>query len=48
MSFEEVFTKAKDAQFWVNAGNHQTKKELLQINPNYAKMKVFNLSLIHI
>ena len=47
MSFEEVFIKAKDAQFWVNAGNHQTKKELLQINPNYAKMNVFNKGKIY-
>ena len=42
MSFEEVFVKAEKAKFWVNAGNHQSKKELLQINPNYAKMNVFN------
>ncbi|MBN8622940.1 MAG: ABC transporter substrate-binding protein [Flavobacteriales bacterium] len=47
MSFEEVFIKAKDAQFWVNAGNHQSKKELLQINPNYAKMNVFNKGKIY-
>lgn len=42
MSFEEVYAKSRDAEFWVNVGNHQFKKELLQINPNYAKMKVFN------
>ncbi|MGA9213638.1 ABC transporter substrate-binding protein [Kaistella sp.] len=42
MSFEEVFTKSKNAEFWVNVGNHQSKKELLQINPNYDKMNVFN------
>lgn len=41
MSFEEVFTKAKDAKFWVNVGNHKEKKELLQINPNYSKMNVY-------
>jgi iron complex transport system substrate-binding protein len=42
MSFEEVFAKAKNAEFWINVGNHPTKKELLQINPNYTKMNVFN------
>lgn len=41
MSFEEVFVKSENAQFWVNVGNHQAKKELLQVNPNYAKMKVY-------
>lgn len=47
MSFEEVFVKAEKAQFWVNAGNHQSKKELLRINPNYAKMNVFNNGRIY-
>lgn len=47
MSFEEVLVKAENAEIWVNAGNHQTKKELLQINPNYAKMKVFTNGKIY-
>lgn len=42
MSFEEVFSLSKNATIWVNAGNHKSKKELLNINPNYAKLKVFN------
>lgn len=42
MSFEEVFVKAEKAEFWVNVGNHRNRKELLQINPNYAKMNVYN------
>lgn len=42
LSFEEVFVKAQKAEFWVNIGNHQTKKELLQINPNYPKLPVYN------
>lgn len=42
LSLEEVFAKSQNAEFWVNVGNHQFKKELLQINPNYAKMNVFN------
>lgn len=47
MSFEEVFAKAENAEIWVNAGNHQSKKELLQINPNYAKMNVFKYGRIY-
>lgn len=42
LSFEEVFAKSQNAEFWVNVGNHKSKKELLQINPNYVKMNVFN------
>lgn len=42
LSFEEVFTKSQSAQFWVNISGHQSKKELLNLNPNYSKMNVFN------
>ncbi|MBW8360406.1 MAG: ABC transporter substrate-binding protein [Weeksellaceae bacterium] len=42
MSFEEVFAKSQKAEYWVNVGNHRSKKELLQINPNYAKLKAYN------
>ena len=42
MSFEEVFVKAQKAQYWVNVGSHQNRKELLQINPNYTKLPVYN------
>jgi iron complex transport system substrate-binding protein len=48
MSFEQVFKASSDAVFWVNAGNHKTKKELLQINSNYAKMNVFNNGKIYV
>lgn len=47
MSFEEVFAKAENAKFWVNAGNHTNKKSLLIANPNYAKMKVFQKGKIY-
>ena len=42
MSFEEVFAKGQKAEYWVNIGNHQNKKDLLQINPNYTKIPVYN------
>ncbi|WP_378182378.1 ABC transporter substrate-binding protein [Chryseobacterium zhengzhouense] len=47
MSFEEVFSKAKNIQFWVNAGNHLSKKEMLNINPFYTKLEVFNKGKIY-
>lgn len=46
-SFEEVFSRAENAEFWVNVGNHKNKKDLLQINPNYAKMKVYQKGKIY-
>ncbi|WP_313501508.1 ABC transporter substrate-binding protein [Kaistella carnis] len=42
LSFEEVFVKGQKAEYWVNIGNHQHKRELLQINPNYTKLPVYN------
>lgn len=47
MSFEEVYVKAQNAQFWVNAGNHSTKKSLLMMNPGYQKLNVFNQGKIY-
>lgn len=46
-SFEEVFAKSGDAQFWVNVGSHKNKKELLTINPNYEKMNVYQKGEIY-
>lgn len=47
MSFEEVYAKAKNINFWVNAGSHFTKKEMLQINPLYAKLNVFEKGKVY-
>ena len=41
MSFEEVAAKSKDAKFWVNVGNQSSRKNMLQINPNYQQLPVF-------
>jgi iron complex transport system substrate-binding protein len=46
-TFEEVFAKAENADVWVNVGNHKYKKELLQINPNYAKMNIYKKGNIY-
>jgi len=42
LSFEEVFAKSGNAEYWINVGNHNSKKELLAVNPNYAKMNIYN------
>lgn len=42
LSFEEVFVKSENVGYWINISPHQNKKELLILNPNYSKMKVFN------
>jgi iron complex transport system substrate-binding protein len=42
LSFEEVFIKSENVDYWINVSPHQNKKELLTMNPNYSKMKVFN------
>lgn len=47
MSFEEVYAKSGKVQYWVNAGNHLSKKELLNINPYYGKLEVFNKGRIY-
>lgn len=47
MSFEEVFAKSNSINFWVNAGNHVTKKEMLQINPLYSKLNVFKKGKVY-
>ncbi|MEN4760974.1 ABC transporter substrate-binding protein [Chryseobacterium sp. C39-AII1] len=47
MSFEEVYAKAGNVQFWVNAGNHISKKEMLNINLFYEKLEVFNKGKIY-
>lgn len=47
MSFEEVYAKSRKTQYWVNAGNHLSKQELLNINPYYGKLEVFNKGKIY-
>lgn len=47
MSFEEVFSKSKGVKYWVNAGNHASKKEMLNMNPFYGKLDVFNTGKVY-
>lgn len=48
MSFEEVFAKSGDVKYWINAGNHVSKKEMLGMNPFYSKLNVFNKGKIYV
>lgn len=48
MNFEEVYAKTAGVQYWVNAGNHVSKKEMLSMNPLYSKLDVFNKGKIYV
>ncbi len=47
MGFEEVFVKSNDAKYWVNIGPHQSKKQMLAINPNYEKLQVYKTGKLY-
>lgn len=47
MSFEEVFAKTNGVQYWVNAGSHTSKKEMLKMNNFYGKLDVFSKGKIY-
>lgn len=47
MSFEEVYAKSRQTQYWVNVGNHLSKQELLNINPFYGKLEVFGKGKVY-
>jgi iron complex transport system substrate-binding protein len=41
LSFEQVFARARDADFWINLSTVKTKKELLSYESRYAQFKAF-------
>jgi iron complex transport system substrate-binding protein len=47
MNFEEVYSKSQNVKYWINAGNHHSKKEMLAVNPLYSKLNVFNKGKIY-
>lgn len=47
LSFEEVYARSKNAEVWVNAGNHKSRQDLLRANLNYSKMNVFTSGKIY-
>ena len=47
LSFEEILVQSGNSKIWLNAGNHQSKAGLLQINPNYAELNAFRNGSIY-
>lgn len=41
LSFETVFEKAKDADFWITSGQFSTLNEMIKANPHYEQFKAF-------
>jgi len=41
LSFEAVFERAKDADFWITSGQFSTFKEMTDSNPHYNQFKAF-------
>ena len=41
LSFETVFERAKDADFWITSGQFSTLKEMTNSNPHYDQFKAF-------
>ncbi|MCZ8196801.1 MAG: ABC transporter substrate-binding protein [Flavobacterium sp.] len=41
LSFETVFEKAKDADFWITSGQFSTLTEMTEANSHYAQFKAF-------
>ncbi|MBA3679898.1 MAG: ABC transporter substrate-binding protein [Bacteroidetes bacterium] len=41
LSFEQVYVKAKDAQFWINVSTLKTKKDLLSFDTRYNEFAAF-------
>ena len=41
LSFETVFERAKDADFWITSGQFSTLKEMTGSNPHYDQFKAF-------
>ena len=41
LSFEQVYAKAKDADFWINLSTLKRKKDLLSYEPRYEEFKAY-------
>ena len=47
LSFEQVYAKAKDAEYWINLSSVNSKKELLSLEPRYAEFKAVTLGNLY-
>lgn len=46
LSFEQVYAKAKDADYWINVSTLKTKKDLLAFDTRYAEFNAFKKGTI--
>ena len=46
-SFEQVYAKAKDAEYWINLSSVNSKKELLSLEARYAEFKAVTLGNLY-
>jgi iron complex transport system substrate-binding protein len=47
LSFETVFEKARDADFWITSGQFSSLKEMIDSNPHYAQFKAFQTKNVY-
>lgn len=47
LSFEQVYVKAKEADFWINPSSLKTKKEILSFDARYAEFKAFKAGNVY-
>ena len=47
LSFETVFEKAKEADFWITSGQFSTFKEMSDANPHYNQFKAFQTKNVY-
>ncbi len=47
LSFEVVFEKAKDAEFWITSGQFETLKDMQKSNPHYSQFSAFKNKKIY-
>ncbi len=47
LSFETVFEKARDADFWITSGQFTSFKEMIDSNPHYAQFKAFKTKNVY-
>lgn len=47
LSFEEVYSRAKDADYWINLPGVKSTKELLAFEPRYKQFRAFQLARLY-
>ena len=47
LSFETVFEKAKDADFWITSGQFSSLQEMIDANPHYQKFTAFEKKKVY-